>query len=198
MARPHHLLRLFGAAAMGHQGDEPRHRRQPVGAERGRGSRTHQGVGQGPHRRDHRRRVRLARSGAAWLDEDEATPKGLEAVLEDRVKLGAVTLNEMRDTSASTPTPTPPPTPDGAHRDGLCADRGGCGGRANPSGDRDPGRTHRSPDEPSPPPKLRMERRRKRNPGIYGGRVGSSARTITPISPACRQAVPTAGSGRAR
>ena len=34
VARPHHLLRLFGAAAMGDQGDEPRHRRQPVGAER--------------------------------------------------------------------------------------------------------------------------------------------------------------------
>jgi Phage portal protein len=33
----------------------------------------------------------------AWLDEDEADPKGLEAVLEGRVKLGAVTLNEMRD-----------------------------------------------------------------------------------------------------
>jgi hypothetical protein len=30
-------------------------------------------------------------------DEDEANPKGLEAVLEGRVKLGAVTLNEMRD-----------------------------------------------------------------------------------------------------
>jgi hypothetical protein len=34
----------------------------------------------------------------AWLDEDEGDPKGLEAVLEGRVKLGAVTLNEMRDT----------------------------------------------------------------------------------------------------
>ena len=33
----------------------------------------------------------------AWLDEDEADPKGLEAVLEGRLKLGAVTLNEMRD-----------------------------------------------------------------------------------------------------
>jgi hypothetical protein len=33
----------------------------------------------------------------AWLDEDEADPKGMEAVLEGRVKLGAVTLNEMRD-----------------------------------------------------------------------------------------------------
>ena len=33
----------------------------------------------------------------AWLDEDEVVPKGLEAVLEGRVKLGAVTLNEMRD-----------------------------------------------------------------------------------------------------
>ena len=33
----------------------------------------------------------------AWLDEDEADPKGLEAVLEGHVKLGAVTLNEMRD-----------------------------------------------------------------------------------------------------
>jgi hypothetical protein len=32
-----------------------------------------------------------------WLDEDDADPKGLEAVLEGRVKLGAVTLNEMRD-----------------------------------------------------------------------------------------------------
>ncbi len=32
----------------------------------------------------------------AWLDEDEADPKGMEAVLEGRVKLGAVTLNEMR------------------------------------------------------------------------------------------------------
>jgi hypothetical protein len=32
-----------------------------------------------------------------WLDEDEADPKGLEAVLEGRVKLGVVTLNEMRD-----------------------------------------------------------------------------------------------------
>ena len=32
-----------------------------------------------------------------WLDEDEGDPKGLEAVLEGRVKLGAVTLNEMRD-----------------------------------------------------------------------------------------------------
>ena len=27
----------------------------------------------------------------------KATPKGLEAVLEGRVKIGAVTLNEMRD-----------------------------------------------------------------------------------------------------
>jgi hypothetical protein len=33
----------------------------------------------------------------AWLDEDEADPKGLEAVLEGRLKLGAITLNEMRD-----------------------------------------------------------------------------------------------------
>jgi len=33
----------------------------------------------------------------AWLDEDEADPKGMEAVLEGRVKLGAVTLNEMRN-----------------------------------------------------------------------------------------------------
>ena len=33
----------------------------------------------------------------AWLDEDEADPKGMEAVLEGRLKLGAVTLNEMRD-----------------------------------------------------------------------------------------------------
>ena len=33
----------------------------------------------------------------AWLDEDEAAPKGMEAVLEGRLKLGAVTLNEMRD-----------------------------------------------------------------------------------------------------
>ena len=32
-----------------------------------------------------------------WLDEDDADPKGLESVLEGRVKLGAVTLNEMRD-----------------------------------------------------------------------------------------------------
>ena len=33
----------------------------------------------------------------AWLDEDEGDLKGLEAVLEGRVKLGAVTLNEMRE-----------------------------------------------------------------------------------------------------
>ena len=33
----------------------------------------------------------------AWLDEDEGDPKGVEAVLEGRVKIGAVTLNEMRD-----------------------------------------------------------------------------------------------------
>ena len=33
----------------------------------------------------------------AWIDEDEADPKGMEAVLEGRVKLGALTLNEMRD-----------------------------------------------------------------------------------------------------
>ena len=33
----------------------------------------------------------------AWLGEDEADPKGMEAVLEGRVKLGAVSLNEMRD-----------------------------------------------------------------------------------------------------
>ena len=33
----------------------------------------------------------------AWLDEDEGDPKGMEAVLEGRVKLGAVTLNELRD-----------------------------------------------------------------------------------------------------
>ena len=32
-----------------------------------------------------------------WLDEDEGDPKGVEAVLEGRVKIGAVTLNEMRD-----------------------------------------------------------------------------------------------------
>jgi Phage portal protein len=33
----------------------------------------------------------------AWLDEDEADPKGMEAVLEGRVKLGAFTINEMRE-----------------------------------------------------------------------------------------------------
>ena len=33
----------------------------------------------------------------AWLDEDEADPKGMGAVLEGRLKIGAVTLNEMRD-----------------------------------------------------------------------------------------------------
>ena len=37
MARAHHLLRLLGAAAMGGEADEPRHRRQPVGAGGGRG-----------------------------------------------------------------------------------------------------------------------------------------------------------------
>ena len=36
----------------------------------------------------------------AWLDEDESEPKALEAMLEGRVKLGAVTLNEMRDALA--------------------------------------------------------------------------------------------------
>ena len=43
----------------------------------------------------------------AWLDEDEADPKGLEAVLEGRVKLGAVTLNEMRDALGLDPYTNP-------------------------------------------------------------------------------------------
>ncbi len=43
----------------------------------------------------------------AWLDEDEADPKGLEAVLEGRVKLGAVTLNEMRDALGLDPYANP-------------------------------------------------------------------------------------------
>jgi hypothetical protein len=32
-----------------------------------------------------------------WLDEDEGDPARIEAVLEGRVKIGAITLNEMRD-----------------------------------------------------------------------------------------------------
>ena len=43
----------------------------------------------------------------AWLDEDEADPKGLEAVLEGRVKLGTVTLNEMRDALGLDPYTNP-------------------------------------------------------------------------------------------
>jgi hypothetical protein len=43
----------------------------------------------------------------AWLDEDERDPKGLEAVLEGRVKLGAVTLNEMRDSLGLDPYANP-------------------------------------------------------------------------------------------
>jgi len=43
----------------------------------------------------------------AWLDEDEGDPKGLEAVLEGRVKLGAVTLNEMRDALGLDPYANP-------------------------------------------------------------------------------------------
>ena len=43
----------------------------------------------------------------AWLDEDEGDPKGLEAVLEGRVKLGAVTLNEMRDSLGLDPFANP-------------------------------------------------------------------------------------------
>jgi hypothetical protein len=42
-----------------------------------------------------------------WLDEDEGDP---ETVLEGRVKLGAVTLNEMRDALGLDPSTTPPPT----------------------------------------------------------------------------------------
>jgi hypothetical protein len=60
MARPHRLLRLLGAAAMGGKTNEPRDRRQPVGAERGGRPRAHQGMGQGPRRRDHRRGICLA------------------------------------------------------------------------------------------------------------------------------------------
>jgi hypothetical protein len=56
---------------MGGEGDEPRHRRQPVGVERG---------------------LELHR-----LDEDEANTTRDEAKLEARVKLGAMTLNEMRE-----------------------------------------------------------------------------------------------------
>ena len=33
----------------------------------------------------------------AWLDEDEPTPKARRRILEARVKIGAVTLNELRD-----------------------------------------------------------------------------------------------------
>ena len=32
-----------------------------------------------------------------WLNEDEGDPKGLKAGLEGQVRLGAITLNEMRD-----------------------------------------------------------------------------------------------------
>ena len=76
VARPHHLLRLFGAAAMGGEADEPRHRRQSVGAERGGGARADQGVGEGPDRRDHRRRVRLARSGTRLARRGRSIPRG--------------------------------------------------------------------------------------------------------------------------
>jgi hypothetical protein len=42
-----------------------------------------------------------------WLDEDDADPKGLEAVLEGRLKLGAVTINEMRDALGLDPYANP-------------------------------------------------------------------------------------------
>jgi hypothetical protein len=42
-----------------------------------------------------------------WLDEDQGDPKGLEAVLEGRVKLGAVTINEMRDALGLDPYSSP-------------------------------------------------------------------------------------------
>ncbi len=78
-------------------------------------------------RRDHRRRVRLARPGAAWLDEDDGAAAN-EAALEGRVKLGALTLNEMRDALGLDPYTQRRRRPaDGAHRHRLCADRGRCG-----------------------------------------------------------------------
>ena len=42
-----------------------------------------------------------------WLDEDDANPSGLEAVLEGRVKIGAATLNEMRDALGLDPFDNP-------------------------------------------------------------------------------------------
>ena len=66
----------------------------------------------------------------AWLDEDEGDPKGLEAVLEGRVKIGAVTLNEMRDCLGLDPyANAAADRPDGAHRRRLRADRGERGWR---------------------------------------------------------------------
>ena len=59
-----------------------------------------------------------------WLDEDEGDP---ETVLEGRLKVGALTLNEMRDALGLDPFDNRRRPPDGAHRGGLCADRGQCG-----------------------------------------------------------------------
>ena len=71
----------------------------------------------------------------AWLDEDEADPKGLEAVLEGRVKLGAVTLNEMRDALGLDPYANPAADrPMVLTATGYVPIEAGAEGKANPSG----------------------------------------------------------------
>jgi hypothetical protein len=127
VARAHHLLRVFGAAAMGGQADEPRHRRQPVGAGRGRGFGADQGVGQGPRRRGDRRRVCLARPGT------DVARRGFRR-RRDRGAIRSAGQDRRRDAQRTARRARPRPVPksrrrppDGAHRHRLRADRGGWG-----------------------------------------------------------------------
>jgi hypothetical protein len=92
---------------MGHQGDEPRHAASlTLPRVRGREGWGQAGGGRGLEPTKEWVKDLVDEIIAeeflspdlelAWLDEDEGDPKGVEAVLEGRVKLGAVTLNARR------------------------------------------------------------------------------------------------------
>ena len=158
---------------MGREADEPRHRRQSVGAGEEEGLEpTKEWV------KDLVDEI-IAEEFASpdlelvWLDEDDGDPK-MEAVLEGRLKLGAVTLNEMRDLLGLDPYANP-----AADRPMVLTATGYVPIEANARGE----------GQALQPRMVKLCRLSQSE---------LSLKTMTPISRACQRAIRTVASGRAR
>jgi hypothetical protein len=114
-----------------------------------------------------------------WLDED-ADPRVTEAALEGRVKLGALTLNEMRGALGLDPFDAAVDRPMVLTATATCRSR------------RERHRHHHQRDEnPTAPSSVAAQQRAGSNPAT----MHLWTNTV-PISRACQRGIPTAGGGR--